>query len=85
MQPVRSKFVPVAVLLLSVVLAAAVVVMSWRHYPMATSAAFFLFVVGGAFAVRHPRNKVGYSVTLGAVIGVFVGGAVVLIQATHAT
>ena len=82
---VLSKVVPVAALLTAVVLTAFLVGLSWRHFPVVTAAVFGLFVVGGGFAVRHPKNAVGYSVTLGAVLGIFLGAAIILVRAMHAT
>jgi len=79
-----STAAAVALLCISAAFVASIVVSAWRFWPIATGLAFFFFVVGGAFAVRHPKNIGAHSVSLGAILGVFLGSAIALVWCLHA-
>lgn len=80
----RSKAVPVAALLASIALSAFFVASSWSQSPIATAVVSSLCGLGAGLAVRQPKNAVGYSVTLGTVLGIFLGAAIILVRALHA-
>jgi hypothetical protein len=78
--PVAPRsWVPLTVLLLATSASALGTVYLWRSSPYLTAVVAFVFLLGGGFAIRYPRNAVAHSLLFGGVLGLFIGSGIALV------
>jgi hypothetical protein len=76
---IQSRRLAVLALLFAAAISGYAISLTWREYPATTAVGLAFFLLGGGIGLRHPRGALTYSLTLGAVLGMFIGTGVMLI------